>query len=192
MRALVMDGCETAPAGTTDPHVLLRDAMEGRGWQVETLHLCEMDIAPCAGCFGCWTRTPGECVVADAARDVARAYVGSELVALLTPVRFGGYGYHLKKAVDRLIPNISPLFTVLHGEVHHARRYLRYPAVLGVGILPGPDTEGEAIFSRLVERNAINMRAPRHAAVTIQTSSEAEESLNALRAALVRVEGGER
>lgn len=78
MRALVMDGCEPAPAGTTGPLASVWDAMEERGWQVETLHLWEMDIALCAGCFGCWVRTPGECVVADAARDVASAFMWFE------------------------------------------------------------------------------------------------------------------
>lgn len=129
-------------------------------------------------------------MVADAAAGVAKAYVQADLVALLTPVRFGGYGYHLKKAVDRLIPNTSPMFTLLHGEVHHVRRYRSNPSIVGVGVLPGPDPEGEAIFARVVERNALNMRAPRHAAVTIQTSWGAEETREALRAALARVEGG--
>jgi multimeric flavodoxin WrbA len=82
------------------------------------------------------------------------------VVVFLTPVTFGGYSSELKEAVDRLIPLVLPCFRTIDGEVHHVRRYDRYPSLLGLGLLPEPDAEQERIFRAVIERNAINMHAP--------------------------------
>lgn len=40
------------------------------GRDFEYVDLSALKIAPCVGCFGCWTRTPGRCgVVATVRRD---------------------------------------------------------------------------------------------------------------------------
>ena len=126
-----------------------------------------MQIAPCLGCFGCWQRTPGVCVIDDAGREVARLAARCDLLVFFTRITFGGYSSELKKAVDRLIPNISPFFTRVGGEVHHRLRYAGAPRLLAVGLAAGPDEEAEGIFRELVERNAINGRNPAHAAAIV-------------------------
>ena len=73
--------------------------------------------------FGCWVKTPGQCVQDDPAREVARACARADLVVLFTPVTFGGYSSELKKAIDRSIPNLSPIFIRIRGETHHPCRY---------------------------------------------------------------------
>jgi len=119
----------------------------------------DLDIAPCRGCFDCWVKTPGECVIDDPAREIAREFVRSDLAVFITPIVFGGYSSQLKKGLDRLIPLLLPYFTFVGNEVHHVRRYRSYPNLLGIGLLPAPDPEEEAIFSQLLLRNSINMYA---------------------------------
>jgi hypothetical protein len=133
--------------------------LRGREWTVRSHVLRELEIAPCMGCFGCWIKTPGECVIADAGRDVARSIVQSDLLVYLTPIQFGGYSYELKKAVDRSIPTLSPLFYKVKGEVHHKKRYDRYPNLVAVGWSARPGDSEEEIFDTVVQRNAINMHA---------------------------------
>jgi multimeric flavodoxin WrbA len=136
----------------------MTSALAGRVADVLLFKLRELAIAPCAGCFGCWTRTPGECVVEDGARDVLRSYVGSDIVVYVTPVTFGGYSSQLKKLLDRIILSVlDPRFTVVGGEVHHLLRYRRYPKTLGLGTLPSPDPEAERLFAGLVARNGLNI-----------------------------------
>ena len=79
----------------------------------------------------------------------------------LTPVTFGGYSSEMKKALDRLIPLILPYFRFVRSDVHHVRRYLRNASLLAVGLMPRPNPDHERIFAQLVERNAINLHAPR-------------------------------
>ncbi|MTI96953.1 MAG: flavodoxin family protein [Firmicutes bacterium] len=124
---------------------------------VEHVRLADRDIAWCRGCFHCWLITPGECIIGDIGNDIARKFMDSELVVLLTPVTFGGYSSVLKKAVDRLIPNLSGLCTQYQGETHHVKRYSRYPALAILGVQKTPDSGVEEIFKELAERNRLNM-----------------------------------
>lgn len=158
------------------------------GGTVDVIPLRQVDIAYCRGCFGCWVQTPGLCIMDDAARDVARRQIQSDLVVYLTPVTFGGYSAELKKAVDRLLPNISPFFAKIDGEVHHKRRYARYPRFVAVGVLDEPDEESECLFKTLVGRNAINMHAPAHAVSVLPAAAAPEEMRTAIRTLLAAVE----
>ncbi len=184
-RAVVLDGIATA--GEDRFRDSLIEAMGEADLNAEIIALRDLRIAPCQGCFGCWIQTPGECVIPDAGRDVACTVIQSDLAVFLTPVTFGGYSSTLKKAVDRLIPLFSPYFRRGRGEVHHQPRYRRHPRLIGVGLLDRSDPEAETVFAQLVERNAINLRAPAHAAVVVRTDEEPAVLRQRVRGALKEV-----
>ena len=166
MKALVLDGSREGDSLTPVAILGVTSALAGRVDFVELVKPRELAIAPCAGCFGCWTRTPGECVIKDDARDVVGSYVGSDLVVYVSPVTFGGFSSELKKLLDRIILSVlDPRFTVVGGEVHHRLRYRRYPKTVGFGTLPSPDPDAERLFARLVARNGINVH--QHSVVEI-------------------------
>lgn len=188
MRAVVLNGAENGDKALHDVSQVIASELEDMDWEVETFMLRDTEIASCRGCFGCWIRTPGICVIDDAGRDVARAVVRSDLAVYLTPVTFGGYSSELKKAVDRLIPNVSPFFTKIDGEIHHKPRYERYPRLIGVGVLPHRDEESERLFKTLVTRNAVNMHAPAHTAGVILSSQRPEQVREEVKALFAEVE----
>jgi len=178
MDTLVLDGSRGTEC--RDALVALQQALAEAGHTTEVITLRERTIAPCRGCFGCWVKTAGECVIDDEGRGVARAIARSDLLVYLTPVTFGGVSSELKKALDRMIPNISPFFARVSGETHHQRRYRKPPRLVGLGILPRPDRKAEAIFKTLVERNALNLRTPRMAAAVITPTSDVAATVSAL------------
>ncbi len=149
------------------PRSPLFDALRGnllagfgeRGWKTAVHDLSDMAIRPCRGCFACWVRTPGRCIIRDDGDRVMADLANAEVVALLTPVTFGGYGYELKKAMDRAIPILLPFMEVRGGEIHHPLRYGVRRRLLAVGVLPGPDPDAERVFRFLAGRNALNMDA---------------------------------
>lgn len=168
MKALVLDGSREGDPLTPLAVLGMRLALEGRRAGVEHVKLRDLVIAPCTGCFGCWTRTPGECVFEDASRDIVRSYVASDVVVYATPVTFGGYSSLLKTAIDRImLPVLDPRFTVVGGEVHHCLRYRRYPRMIGLGTLPSPDPEAGRLFATLVARNGINIQQTSEAGVLV-------------------------
>ncbi len=160
MNATILDGC--APRDRTA--AAIREAaikrLQETGFAVKHVCLPEIQIAPCAGDFKCWTSSPGICAIDDANREIVRGVVQSDLLLLLTPVTFGGYSSELKKAVDHFVPNVLPILARAAGETHHPLRYDRFPSLAAFGILPVPDEECERIFETLVRRNALNMRPP--------------------------------
>ena len=157
MKALVLDGGRECDLLTSVAVLEMVSALGERTEDVELVPLRERAIAMCTGCFGCWTRTPGECVQEDDARDVLCSYVASDLVVYVTPVTFGGYSSLLKTMLDRLIPVLDPRFTVVGGEIHHRLRYRRYPKTVVLGTLPSPDLEAERLFANLAARNGRNL-----------------------------------
>jgi multimeric flavodoxin WrbA len=126
---------------------------------VAEFDLTALEIAPCRGCFDCWIKTPGLCFTRDAMDGVLRELARAEFAFWITPIAFGGYGYHLKKALDRSIPILLPFFIKIGGEVHHPLRYDVKRRLAVLGTLPAPDPESERIFHGLVARNSINLHA---------------------------------
>lgn len=143
--------------------------------QYEHVKLSETEIAWCKGCFNCWLITPGQCVIQDMGNDIAKKFIQNDLVIFLSPVTFGSYSSHLKKALDRFIPNVSGLFTQHQGETHHVKRYAKYPALAVFGVQQD-EGEGAAVFKDLAERNSLNFYP--HAFVS-QVFSETENDLMA-------------
>jgi hypothetical protein len=188
MLATILHGGAATDAALEAIHTATDALLRAQGWTVNTLRLDGMTIRPCAGCFNCWLRTPGLCGLPDDGHQVVQALVRSEALIYLTPLAFGGFGHRLKSALDRIIPWISPLFCTIEGEMHHHQRYPRAPILLGVGWQPHPDPESSALFTRLVQRNALNMHAPTVASTVLSGEQSLEESQRQLAAVIAQLE----
>jgi multimeric flavodoxin WrbA len=159
MKALILDGSRKGESGLSVGRSAFEQELRRRNYDVETMVLRDVNVAPCKGCFGCWTATPGMCVTADSGREIARKTIGSDLVVMLTPVTFGGYSSELKKVLDRTICLALPTFTTVDGITRHEMRYSRYPKMIMAGFLEKEDPKGEGIFRKLIECNAKNFHA---------------------------------
>lgn len=160
MKSTLLDGAVDENPTLQAAAQIIVEELEERGVEVVRFELRKIEIAPCQGCFGCWVKTPGRCLVEDASWEITENLVQSGLAVLLTPVTFGGYSSELKKALDRAIGCVSPSFTKIAGETHHRRRYPKSPKLLGIGINKPHHREDEQIFKTLVSRNALNLHSP--------------------------------
>ena len=160
MRILILDGTLKENKTSSDIVECFRVISEHNSFELDVVNLKEHDISYCRGCFNCWTKTPGECVIDDDARDICAKLVNSDLVVYLTPIVYGMYSPALKVFLDRSIPLIHPFFKKIDGEYHHRQRYDKYPSLFGIGLLETEDPELEEIFQRNISRNALNMHSP--------------------------------
>jgi multimeric flavodoxin WrbA len=187
MNALIFDGSPESDAAGIRVAGELGRLLAAAGYDAEQVVLRQRLIANCNGCFGCWLKTPGVCVIDDDNRELSRRMIASDLLVLLTPVTFGGYSPELKKMLDHLIANISPFFARIDGETHHRRRYDSYPDLLVVGWQDEPDARQEAVFRHLVFRNSVNFYAARTGCAVLHATQRADVIQKELAAQLLKL-----
>ena len=160
-RTLVLNGALPGDETLEPVEEALLTLLRAERTEIRGYAMRDVPLAHCQGCFECWTTTPGLCKTeGDAGREIAAALIKSDLLVILTPVTFGGYSSEIKKAMDRIICLVLPFFRKVDGEVHHSRRYAKYPALAAIGVLEASDEEQARVFRALVERNARNMDCP--------------------------------
>ena len=118
--------------------------------------LSVLSIANCIGCFGCWTKTPGRCVIRDDATAIYPLIAQSSRVIYVSRIRYGSYDIPMKTMLERAIPIQQAFIRLYHGETHHVQRQVaQKDAVI---IIYGKTSKEERdIFRHLVARNANNM-----------------------------------
>lgn len=90
----------------------------------------DQDIRKCIGCWDCWLKTPGICVMKDPMSEHYRDYVNSEKVILLFDTAQGFLNHQAKAFLDRTIPHYHPYIELVDGECHHKARYDTYPDMI--------------------------------------------------------------
>ena len=150
-------GCR---AGSENMRLVLSDTALPTGLPVrEDWHyvdLSQLKIADCMGCFSCWVRTPGRCVIRDDAVGVYPLIAHSDHVIYVSRLFCGSYDVPMKTMLERAIPIQQAFIRIHHGETHHIQRAV---AEKDAVILAYGDTgdEEQALFRLLAARNAHNM-----------------------------------
>ena len=76
--------------------------------EVTALNVAGLDIKPCKGCFACWNKTPGKCVIADGMRDVLERIIHADVLVWSFPLYYFGVPGALKNLIDRQLPMSMP------------------------------------------------------------------------------------
>lgn len=111
----------------------------------------------CTGCFGCWLKTPGRCVIPDAYQCMGEKLSKADELIIISKCSFGSYSSFVKNILDRSISYVSPFFVIRRGEMHHRPRYTNQLTISA--LFYGPDiTDDEKETARsLVQANALNL-----------------------------------
>ena len=148
MQALLLNGAYEAQDATDILAGPIRDHLARRDVPTRSFILRDKNIAFCAGCFGCWTHNGGRCVIEDDGQDLADLARARDLIVLLTPVVFGGYGWELKKGLDRL---------------------------LSIGVMAEEDASEASMFLSLLKRNAVNYHSSSYGSLVVPAGIDPDE-----------------
>ena len=112
----------------------------------------------CIGCFGCWLKTPGTCVIKDGFEDMGQRLSQVSEFILISKATFGSYSSAVKNVLDRSIAYVLPFFEIRNGEMHHGERY--HNALTISALFYGDLTDAEKRTAvNLVKANAVNLNA---------------------------------
>jgi multimeric flavodoxin WrbA len=174
---IISDSSDTSTLGTNIKRGL-KEFLKSTGHSVTNYDIQKEDMHFCVGCFGCWLKTPGECVFNDISRDINKAYIRSDIAVFVSPIKYGCYTPSIRRVLDRFLPNILPFFKKINGEVHHAPRYKKYPRFVTVGYGEDITAEEADTFRSLSDANALNFQSGKAWTYISRRETELEELLN--------------
>ena len=117
----------------------------------------ENKIKNCTGCFCCWIKNPGRCILKDGYENLAELYSKAEKITIISKCCYGTYSPFVKNVLDRSIPYLLPFFKLKNNEMHHTIRYKK-KLLLEVYFYGKDLTELEKnIAEKTVKANCINL-----------------------------------
>lgn len=114
-------------------------------------------IRPCIGCFGCWVKTPGKCVIRDFYGDMGEYLSKCSEVVIISRCCYGGFSPFVKNVLDRSIPYLHPGFAIKNGEMHHKMRYENEFELCVWFYEEGMTAAEEWTARNIVQANAVNL-----------------------------------
>jgi multimeric flavodoxin WrbA len=78
---------------------------------VDTITVSQKNIGPCRGCFCCWEKTPGTCVIEDDMNGILEKYIKAGLIIWSFPLYYYSVPGMLKNVIDRQLPLLLPFMT---------------------------------------------------------------------------------
>ena len=121
MNVLVLNG---SPKKKSDTFRLTERFLKGfnkdGNHKVDVINVIDKKIAPCQGCFGCWAKMDGHCVINDDQNEILDLYRNADLIIWSFPLYCYGMPSHLKAFLDRTIPLVKmKMVEEADGTVHH-------------------------------------------------------------------------
>lgn len=124
MKILAINGSPRCKNSNTDKLLVpfLKGA-EKSGAEVEEIYLSQKNIKGCQGCFACWVKTPGKCILKDdMTEEIMDKVNNSDVLILGTPLYAFSMSGQMKIFIDRMIPVMEPFFVEKNGKMSHPRR----------------------------------------------------------------------
>jgi multimeric flavodoxin WrbA len=122
MKVLVINGSPKGERSNTMK--LARAFLDGAGWSgAETIDVANTNIEPCLGCFSCWNRTPGVCVISDGMSEVITRFIAADIIIWAFPLYYFSVPGKLKSLIDRQLPLNLPFMADGNESGGHPPRY---------------------------------------------------------------------
>ncbi len=158
MKITVFNGSPRGEKGNTNFMVkeFLAGAKEA-GAEVENIFLVKQKISHCLGCFHCWEKTPGECIIKDDMSIFLEKFENSNIVVFATPLYVDNVSGIMKNFMDRLIPLADPHFTTdENNETRHVKRSEFSPKIVVISNSGFPEASHFQVLKLLFRRIARN------------------------------------
>ena len=161
MKITIFNGSPHAENGNT--HVMVESFAAGAtqaGAEVENIFLAKKEINHCRGCYACWIKTPGKCVIKDDMAELLDKLIHSDVVVFATPVYVDNVTGIMKNFMDRIMPVADPHFEKDQGgECVHLAKFDKVPKLAVISNCGFPEQSHFQVLALLFKRIARNMRS---------------------------------
>ena len=96
---------------------------EKKELEVEEIFVNSLEINSCLGCFSCWNKTPGECVIKDDMAEVIKKLLWADIMIWSFPLYYFTVPGKLKTLIDRQLPMVLPFMEKGTESGGHPTRY---------------------------------------------------------------------
>ena len=149
MNVLVLNG---SPKGERSNTMRLTHAfLDGAGWSdAEVIDVAKTDVKGCLGCFSCWDKTPGKCVIKDGMGQILTKMIDADVIIWSFPLYYYSVPGSLKNLIDRQLPlNLPFMAEGTESGGHPARHDLSHQRHLVISTCGFWTPEGnyEAVIS---------------------------------------------
>lgn len=118
------------------------------------------NIHPCCGCFSCWIKTPGKCIINDDYTLMPKYIVENDVFVVISEIKYGLYSSYVKNVIERSTGFLLPFMHKSNGETHHVIRYKdRIPKLIFIGYGENVSQDEKQTFKEVCKANAINFGA---------------------------------
>ena len=128
-------------------------------YQDSTVISDDGSIRPCVGCFGCWNKDPGRCVVKDGYENMGYLIHHADEVIVISRYTYGGFSGFVKNVFDRCLGYVLPHFELVNDQSHHKRRYDEDKPFTFIFYGHNLSEEDKENAARYVEAVCTNMRS---------------------------------
>jgi multimeric flavodoxin WrbA len=128
------------------------------GAETEQVLLAEKQIAACKGCFACWLKTPGKCVINDDMPELLKKIAISDIIVFATPLYVFNVTGIMKNFMDRMIAAADPHFEQdENGASRHIATRANAPKIVAISNCGFPEQVHFKVLHSLFEVLAHHM-----------------------------------
>jgi len=122
MKTLLING---SPKGErSDTMHLTKAFLEGaKLTDVEVIDISKLNVRGCMGCYTCWTKTPGKCVIKDEMADILPKFISAKVIIWSFPLYACHFPGQMKCFMDRMLPLSMPEMDTGHESGNHPTRF---------------------------------------------------------------------
>ncbi|KAF5075818.1 NADPH-dependent FMN reductase [anaerobic digester metagenome] len=122
MKILVLNGSPKMEQSNT--MCLTQAFLQGAQWvDAEIVHVAKANIKSCLGCFACWNKTPGKCVISDDMEHILPKIIAADVIIWSFPLYYFSVPGGLKNLIDRQLPMNLPFMKEESESGDHPQRF---------------------------------------------------------------------
>ena len=161
MKIVIVNG---SPKGRDSNTQIMVDAFlqgaQAAGAETLNIILADKKLLHCQGCFSCWLKTPGSCILNDDMKSILGEAEGADVLVMASPLYIDIISSMLKVFLERLVVKGDPHFSkTANGESRHWQKPgEKTPRLVMISNCGFPERSHFQALSLWVQRVALNMQ----------------------------------